>query len=98
MSKLADCSGGFQKDSSRGISVFGSRMFHHRQRQRERHMPAYRLYLTRNGVREPFEIIAAATDLEAIDVARTRTEDSDFELWQGLRMVVAIDRPEGKAA
>jgi hypothetical protein len=59
-------------------------------------MPVYSLYLIRNRVREPPEIINCETDMEALEKAQAAA-DCDFELWEGPRMLVAVERPQKEA-
>lgn len=59
-------------------------------------MPAYQVYLVRNHQREASQLIDAASDLLAMDAARVLFPDGDIELWEGDRMIVAVDRLQDK--
>ena len=52
-------------------------------------MPIYRVYVIQHGTPKTLN---CDTHVEAIEQARSLVAEPDFELCQGLRMVVAVER------
>ena len=59
-------------------------------------MPTYRIeVIGKDHTRRIVQVIERETDMTALDLARVLV-GCDFELWEGGRLVAAVDRPEPK--
>lgn len=60
-------------------------------------MKTYRIELIGPGSqRKHLDTITSATDLDALDKACAIVTDADFELWQGDRLILAVERSKSK--
>lgn len=55
-------------------------------------MPEYRVNTVSNGITQSGQNFDCNTDIEAIDQGRALVKLGEIEIWQGWRLVVALDR------